>query len=390
MDTIESLLKKGKTIKKGLKAKRNVKVSYRDPEMTFLETVLARGDRSISSVILGAWKRGARFDGWNDQFDFSRWSTSADDNSIDLTQFVSEIPVEQVLPWSVVSTGITSEFLLRERERALNGEITADCRNNPCYECGVCIDNEVQSVIAPSTTKISTVQGSPLLKKTDSEKHYFYRVTYEKGKEVRFVSHKNLVNIFHRAFKASGIPVAYSKGFHPHPKIAFGQPLAVGLIGKEELFDLVTTDKIALTNNMVKAWLPKGLRIKKSNLMAKKPVSLSVVTVAAEYSFKPRDVVDNDQLADAIKDLLARKSVYIKKESKGKQVEMDIRPFIYELKLEKKLGAVYIKAVLSMLPGKTCRPADLIPCLLPGKKAADFTIIREACLQDIDGGLEKI
>ncbi len=390
MDSVESLLEKGRRIKSGLKSKRNVKVSYRDPEMTFLETTFARGDRILSKVILGAWQRGARFDGWNDRFDITRWRDSAEENGVDLTKFVNEIPVEQELPWSVVSTGVTEEYLLKERENALHGEITADCRNNPCVECGVCTTSCLRTVKASISPESDTIQLGKKEMKAEPEKYYYYRVTYKKGKEVRFVSHRNMVNIFHRAFKASKTPVAYSKGFHPHPRIAFGQPLAVGIIGEMELFDVVTTEPIILTADTLQPWLPEGLCINESTLLAKKPVSLSAATVAANYTLIPVGTLDGDQLLNAVKNVLASKNLFVTVIKKGKHIEMDIRPYIYSLILEKKYGTMYINAVLSMLPGKTCRPADLITCLLPEERKTDFLITRLACLQDNKGVFEKI
>lgn len=390
MDSIESLLEKGRNIKRGLKSKRNVKVSYRDPEMTFLESALARGDRTLSKVILGAWQRGSRFDGWNDKFDFARWQDAANENGVDLSQYVKQISFRQELPWSIISTGITQDFLLQERTSALRGEITVDCRNNPCTECGVCIAGSARNMkVQASPEGVGVYEDRPE-RKNDPGKHYYYRITYKKGKEVRFVSHKNLVNIFYRAFRASKIPVVYSKGYHPHPRIAFGQPLAVGIIGEAELFDIETTEPVAIKDTNLQKWLPDGLQVIKNTLHENKPVSLSAATVAARYSLIPVEQVAPARLTEAVKRIVSSKTLKTRIKKKGKEVEMDIRPSIYDMRVEKKYGIMHIQVILSMLPGRTCRPVDLIPCLLPGKEAGDFLITRLICLQDNNGALEKI
>ncbi len=122
MDSLVSLKNKNLAIKNALRHLTNVKVSYRNVHITLLETVLARGDRRVGDLIHAAWKSGCRFDGWDDQFDFGRWEHAAAAVSVDCADYTREIPVEQVLPWSVIDTGVSSAFLCRERERSRTGK----------------------------------------------------------------------------------------------------------------------------------------------------------------------------------------------------------------------------------------------------------------------------
>jgi radical SAM-linked protein len=245
-------------------------------------------------------------------------------------------------------------------------------------------------VAAPPPVQKVEKQNSHSGRENAGSRQFYYRVTYKKGKEVRYVSHRNLINIFHRAFSAARIPVAYSKGFHPHPRIAFGQPLAVGFIGEAELFDVITTRQVEINKDTLKEWLPRGLDVLKCRLLVKKPVSLNAASVAARYSLVPVTRIDEEELVRAVTGVMKKKSLPVKVEKKGKTVEMDIRPGIYSMTVEKNYGMMYLQATLSMLPGKTCRPAHLIPCLFSEKDATDFMITRLACLQEVDGKLKEL
>ncbi len=392
MDSIEALLKKGKTIKAGLKSKRNVNVSYRDPRMTFIESMLARGDRSLSAVIVKAWERGAKFDGWDEQFNIEYWKEAAHESGVSLDQFVQEIPVEQELPWSVINTGVRKEFLINERKKSLEGITTADCRHDTCVNCGVC-DKYSRFIIDKPDKAAPETGGGKKIDKPENNKaveKFLYRIEYSKGFNVRFLSHRNIMNIFQRAFRMEHIPVAYSQGFRPRPNFAFGPPLPVGIMGDSEFFDVVTTEPDALDYKSVNTKLPEGLSIKKSGLLEKKPLSLFEAIVASRYAFIPVDPISTGKLSEAVNNLNSKESIEITVDKKDKNVKIDLKPLIHELKVKENNNAGCIEAVLSNRPSKTCRPLDLIACLFPEKGTAGFLITRVDCLKEDNGVLAKM
>lgn len=391
MDSTEALLKKGKAIKTGLKSKSNVNVSYRDPGMTFIETVLARGDRSLSAVILKAWEKGAKFDGWDEQFSIGTWKEAASESGVSFDPFIQEIPVEQELPWSVTDIGVHKEFLIHERKKSSEGITTEDCRNSECLDCGVC-SNYSPYIIDKPEKRRSVIKEEEAIKpgRKKATGRFLYRVEYSKGFNVRFLSHRNIINIFQRAFRMANIPVKYSRGFHPHPNFSFGPPLTVGIMGDAEFFDVVTLEPDVLGHTLFNARLPEGLCIKKSSLLDKKPVSLFDTIVASRYIFIPVDSSSTGLLSEAVEKLLSQKSIEITVEKKGKSVSVDLKPLIYELEMKENKNTSYIEAVLSARPSKTCRPVNLISCLFPGKGLADFLIKRTECLKDDNGMLTKM
>ena len=115
---------------------RSIHYSWHDPDTSFLEAVLARGDRRLADVIEGAWRGGAKMDAWSEYFNLSRWLEAFEARGVDPAFYANRPRArDEVLPWSVTSTGVSPSFLWRERERAYEARITPDCRKQ-CTGCG--------------------------------------------------------------------------------------------------------------------------------------------------------------------------------------------------------------------------------------------------------------
>jgi radical SAM family uncharacterized protein len=116
--------------------KRQVTYNYHGAELSALEGVLARGDRRVSRLIYEAWRLGARFDGWTDNFSADVWKRAMENTGISAGFYAERRRGEdEILPWDFIDTGVTKEFLLREQKRAMSAVTTADCRNG-CAACG--------------------------------------------------------------------------------------------------------------------------------------------------------------------------------------------------------------------------------------------------------------
>lgn len=112
---------------------------YHDARLTQLEAVFSRGDRRLSAVLEQAHAKGCRFDSWPDFFQYEKWESSFAECGVDPLFYANrEREVEEILPWDHIDSGVSRAFLLRERERAKQGELTPDCRWGPCSVCGIC------------------------------------------------------------------------------------------------------------------------------------------------------------------------------------------------------------------------------------------------------------
>ncbi|MDY2776936.1 MAG: TIGR03960 family B12-binding radical SAM protein [Collinsella sp.] len=127
---------------------RAVRVHYHDADTSLLEAVLSRGGRDLAPVIVEAWRRGARFDAWTEQFSLLRWEEAADACGIDLRS-VAQTPygLDVRLPWEHVSPGVSRGFLEREYRRSLEAKTTPDCTRTSCTGCGICPTLHAENVL---------------------------------------------------------------------------------------------------------------------------------------------------------------------------------------------------------------------------------------------------
>ena len=118
---------------------RGVELSWHDPSSSLLEAVLARGGREMADGIEAAWRAGARFDAWTEQFSLQRWLDAFSSVGIDAAAAASRpYAQDRPLPWSHIDSGLAEAFLRLERTRTDSATTTPDCTFEDCTGCGVC------------------------------------------------------------------------------------------------------------------------------------------------------------------------------------------------------------------------------------------------------------
>lgn len=134
-NTFDEFLQKAKTVKKQI-TKKQLKYQYHDVKLSFLEGVIARGDRKVSKAIYRAWQLGCKFDGWNDLFQYDKWIQAFEETGIDPAFYANrKRSYDEILPWEHISVGVSKQFLINEREKAMREEVTPNCRQE-CSHCG--------------------------------------------------------------------------------------------------------------------------------------------------------------------------------------------------------------------------------------------------------------
>ena len=115
---------------------RTVTYNWHDSDTSFLEAVLARGDRRMCKVLETAWRKGSKLDAWEEYFSLDRWLEAFDECGLDPHFYANRTRSEdELMPWSMISSGVTEQYLLRERHRAYESVTTPDCRTH-CNGCG--------------------------------------------------------------------------------------------------------------------------------------------------------------------------------------------------------------------------------------------------------------
>ena len=133
--TKEEYERRVQLLRDNIKAKA-VSYKWHDSDTSFLEAVLSRGDRRIGRVLEAAWRRGAKMDAWQDYYNLDLWMAAFEDCGLDPAFYANRVrPGDEILPWSMISSGVSQKFLWRERQRAYEGSTTPDCRTQ-CTGCG--------------------------------------------------------------------------------------------------------------------------------------------------------------------------------------------------------------------------------------------------------------
>jgi radical SAM family uncharacterized protein len=118
--------------------RRGTRLSWGNAKVSLLEAALSRGDRRLGRVIYRAWQTGAVFDAWDELFKWELWEKAFTEEGLDMKFYAQrERPQDELLPWSFIDVGVSQEYLKAEYARALNAEVTPDCRLGPCNACGL-------------------------------------------------------------------------------------------------------------------------------------------------------------------------------------------------------------------------------------------------------------
>ena len=135
-DSIETLKEKQARLKSKIKGK-NFVYNCKNPELSFIEAVFARGDRKLGEVLIRAWEKGCRLDNWSDRFSFAKWMETFSECGIDPRFYANrKRDYGEFLPWDIIDSGIKKDYLMKENMKAYNAQTTPACRDL-CSECGI-------------------------------------------------------------------------------------------------------------------------------------------------------------------------------------------------------------------------------------------------------------
>ncbi len=351
--SLEESRRKIRMIQQGLQGGK-IKVKWNQPELSWLEGVFSRGDRRLAKAILEAWKLGARFDAWSEQFHRSIWQEAFLKTGTDPDFYLNrERKREEMLPWDHIDSGVKKRFLQEELKRATEAMVTPDCRKK-CLECGVCDHQHIDPVLHEE----QTFPPAPEKKMgVSSEIPVKYRVTFQKTGALRHLGHLEIVRMFIRAFKRAELDMNYSKGFHPMPKISFYSALPVGTASLEEMLEVeLTVQEDAETiRQKLNRQLPEEtavLRVMKTAPGEKKPrlkESRFVLT-----GFETR--LEENLVSHFLK---TRTFPVVKVDDKGEH-EIDARSLVSTLSL---IEPNKIEIGIKQVNGRGLRPAEIVKAI---------------------------
>ncbi|OGL43347.1 MAG: hypothetical protein A2161_03650 [Candidatus Schekmanbacteria bacterium RBG_13_48_7] len=374
MDSVETIIAKQDFIRKKLKHPQ-INFKYHDIEQSVLENLFSRGDRNHSKLIVEAYKKGCRLDNWSDEFRTETWKQVVDQSGIP-SNFLTlpDKPEKIPLPWDHIDCGIEKQFFLDEYSNSLEGISEPDCNRKVCRNFpGKCAIPRKKSRLETSSINSERTSTDKSGQNQEKPEIFTMRCRYQKRGRFRFLSHLEMSRIIHMAVMRAKIPIDYSKGFNPKPKISFFYPLPVGTESLMEWLDISLLSSIPENEFLQKInkELPEelqfsgGFYVKPSesslgNQFSKIHYEITVPTeLINDYiTFDDKLPVNFQSKIDLFLDL---EKILIRKVRKGAATVVDIKPNIIDMRVNEINFEIYkIGLDLNLKAPSSIRPEEIL------------------------------
>ncbi|WP_009633776.1 TIGR03960 family B12-binding radical SAM protein [Synechocystis sp. PCC 7509] len=317
---------------------RNLKANFTDVRISAMEDFVGRGDRRLAPVIRRAWELGAGMDAWFESVDqaFGAWERAIAESGLGWKYRQKEEDAatpqtndDRRLPWDHINTGISKEWLKADLEKALAAAIVPDCSFDECSHCGVCSVDFGHNVVIDALP-IPKFAGD-FVPNTDRLQRV--RVWFGKLGDLALISHLDLLRLFDRVLRRAALPISFSGGFHPSPRMAIAMALPLGVTSNGEIIDFELTQTVDLEEFQQKLsqQLPANLPIYKvAEVDLKAPSSAKLLT-QAEYLLTVTNTNESQwqQWIEAIK---ATDSIMLEHTTKsGKPQSINLRSRLIDL-----------------------------------------------------------
>ena len=305
---------------------RQMQAKWNSAAQTWLEGVFSRGDRRLAPVLLAAHRLGCRLDAWSEHLRLEPWRQAFKETGVDPDFYLRERHPEEVLPWDHLDSGVSRAYLLAERERAFQELETPDCRREGCQDCGVCDHDQIDLRLEapPEAGQKPPAAGAPA-----PALPVRYRLTYAKLDQARWLGHLELVAALYRSLRRSGLPLSFTAGFHPLPRVSFHGALPVGVESLAENLEVELAERLEpadLAQTLNRA-LPPGLKVIEAVLLPKRlpPPRLEMAVYRVE---SPEPVFSSEIAAD----FLAREEFLVtKRRPQEEDRVIDLRQLVARL-----------------------------------------------------------
>ncbi|MCP9917319.1 TIGR03960 family B12-binding radical SAM protein [Cyanobium sp. ATX 6F1] len=339
-------------LRRELRALRGLKTNFTDPRLSAMEDFVGRGDRRLAPVIEAAWRAGAGLDAWFETIErthaawtgaieaaglggryraleLGSWSATEALSAADLAAFC-----RQPLPWDHIDTGVDKAWLADDLQRALAAVVVPDCSFDGCSSCGVCGPEFGHNVVVPPPPI-----PAPLPPRAPaSERLQRLRFRFAKTGDLALLSHLDGVRMLERALRRSGLPVSFTGGFHPLPRLEFALALPLGVEAAGDWLDLEMAAPTAPEEVLrrLQAQLPAGFQLLSVREVPLGGASLSQELVASTWSLELLDPgpvpLGSAEWQHAMEALLAASQwIWQDTDKKGRPRERDLRPYLEEL-----------------------------------------------------------
>ncbi|MGC1309630.1 MAG: TIGR03960 family B12-binding radical SAM protein [Phormidesmis sp.] len=342
---------------------RGVKANFTDVRISAMEDFVGRGDRRLAAVVRRAWELGAGMDAWWESLEnaFGAWTQAIADAGLDWKyrqvesgewsldeniatperegQGVDEAMaavLARPLPWDHIDTGIEKQWLQDDLKRALEAATVPDCSFEGCSHCGICGPDFGHNIVVPPLA-IPDFAGHFKPNQTRAQR---LRIKVGKLGDMALIGHLDFARLMDRAIRRASLPIAFTGGFHPGPRISPANALPLGMTSTGEVIDFELTKVIdpADFRARLQAQLPADIPIYETTEIALQMPSATKCLDRAEYlitvSTAEMNQVSGDRWAAWVRQVLAAEQILQSKTTKsGKVKEIDLRSRLFALVL---------------------------------------------------------
>lgn len=289
---LDESVRRQKILEKGFSKIPGLKFGRHDVRTTFIEGLLTRADRRGGDLLEAAWRGGARLEAWDEHLNWNAWMAAVEETKYDIEHVFRERDPQERLPWDHLDLLMPKSWFQEDWQKALELKHAQDCRAGKCHLCGVIYRERELCKAMLKNQKQGRLEEAedwqPVeLARNTEEPPAVQRLRFRIGRmgEARFLSHLELVNAWIRALRRARAPMAYSNGFHAHPKLQFSTAPPVGEESMGDYMDIQLKERVdaeALRERLT-ALVPEGFRVFE---VAEVPVrSASLMSLARGFTY---------------------------------------------------------------------------------------------------------
>jgi len=332
---------------------RFLKVNYTDVRLSAMEDFIGRGDQRLAPVIEAAWRSGAGMDAWFDNIERTHgaWCEAIEAAGLGgryrelelgswaelqaLTPEQRRQRCAEPLPWDHIDSGVSKQWLQEDLERALEAVVVPDCSFDGCSHCGVCGEGLGHNVVVPPPP----IPAIDPPRKPPSEQVGRLRVRFAKTGEMALLSHLDLVRMLERALRRSQLPVSFTGGFHPLPRLQLALALPLGAEADSDWLDLSFTEVVQPEQLMdrLAPLLPQGFALLEAHGVPVKSPALSQMLQSAHWRLclqpSGADPLPAERRCqEALGELLGAEALPLEElDRQGRRRRRDLRPLLLDL-----------------------------------------------------------
>lgn len=378
-DSLESISAKIAYIREKSKTLKGVRIKIHEKYISEIESVLTRGDGSLCKYIEKLYENGCYLDAWDENFDRNQWYTIAQECGLSLSELSQkQFGLDEELPWDFINVGINKDWFKKEYQKALDSQSSVPCET-ACSNCGICpeykVSKHLDTPYEPVLCSKNDLTDLPVKK---------YRAKVSKKGYLKFLSHLDWQNTLVKGLFRSGLPVVFTEGFNPIPKISLGAALPIFIESNTEFidFELRGETTIEQIKDKLDNSLDKNAQIINICEIERNAPSLDITTQWARYEIAPleKSVSKIQLLGYIINKLTSEDEIFLKKKTKkGIDKLINIKQSVRDVEFKDNKLYVTLKAGQNQdIP--SVRADDLMKIFYPDEK---FNITRIA-LYDAD------